>query len=158
MLGARALRCLVTGGAGFIGSHVAERLVALGHQVRVVDNLSTGDEANLAGLDGEVEFLRGDLCEARVCRSAVARIDVVFHVAALPSVPRSLKDPWASHDANVNATMRLLEACREARVRRIIFSSSSSVYGATPCKSTMRLAAGCAGTRSAWSTASHGAR
>src|SRR2546425_1756423 len=86
MLGARALRCLVTGGAGFIGSHVAERLVGLGHQVRVVDNLSTGDEANLAGFDGEIEFLRGDLCEARVCRSAVARIDVVFHLAALPSV------------------------------------------------------------------------
>src|SRR6184192_3769709 len=132
MLGARALRCLVTGGAGFIGSHVAERLVALGHQVRVVDNLSTGDEANLAGLDGEIEFLRGDLCEARVCRSAVARIDVVFHLAALPSVPRSLKDPWASHDANVNATMRLLEACRAAQVKRVVYSSSSSVYGDTP--------------------------
>src|SRR5256886_1908588 len=132
MLGARALRCLVTGGAGFIGSHVAERLVALGHQVRVVDNLSTGDEANLAGLDGEIEFLRGDLCEAPVCRSAVARIDVVFHLAALPSVPRSPKDPWASHDANVNATMRLLEACRAAQVKRVVYSSSSSVYGDTP--------------------------
>src|SRR5207245_814043 len=132
MLGARALRCLVTGGAGFIGSHVAERLVALGHQVRVVDNLSTGDEANLAGLDGEIEFLRGDLCEAQVCHSAVARIDVVFHLAALPSVPRSLQDPWASHDANVNATMRLLEACRAAPVKRVVYSSSSSVYGDTP--------------------------
>src|SRR5213079_1971714 len=132
MVGARASRCLVTGGAGFIGSHVAERLVALGHQVRVVDNLSTGDEANLAGLDGEIEFLRGDLCEAQVCRSAVARIDVVFHLAALPSVPRSLKDPWASHDANVNATMRLLEACRAAQVKRVVYSSSSSVYGDTP--------------------------
>src|SRR5213596_1628946 len=132
MLGARALRCLVTGGAGFIGSHVAERLVGLGHQVRVVDNLSTGDEANLAGLDGEIEFLRGDLCEARVCRSAVARIDVVFHLAALPSVPRSLKDPWTSHDANVNASMRLLEACRAAQVKRVVYSSSSSVYGDTP--------------------------
>src|SRR5881396_368425 len=132
MLGARALRCLVTGGAGFIGSHVAERLVGLGHQVRVVDNLSTGDEANLAGLDGEIEFLRGDLCEARVCRSAVARIDVVFHLAALPIVPRSLKDPWTSHDANVNASMRLLEACRAAQVKRVVYSSSSSVYGDTP--------------------------
>src|SRR5256712_8937589 len=131
MLGARALRCLVTGGAGFIGSHVAERLVGLGHQVRVVDNLSTGDEANLAGLDGEIEFLRGDLCEAPVCRSAVAEIELVFHLAALPSVPRSLKDPWASHAANVNATMRLLEACRAAQVRRIVYSSSSSVYGDT---------------------------
>src|SRR5213596_259794 len=132
MLGARALRCLVTGGAGFIGSHVAERLVGLGHQVRVVDNLSTGDEANLAGLDGEIEFLRGDLCEARVCRRAVVGIDIVFHVAALPSVPRSLMDPWASHAANVNATMRLLEACRAAQVKRVVYSSSSSVYGDTP--------------------------
>src|SRR5881296_3692680 len=132
MLGARALRCLVTGGAGFIGSHVAERLVALGHAVRVVDDLSTGDAANLAGLDGEIEFLRGDLCEAAVCRRAVAGIEVVFHLAALPSVPRSLKDPWASHAANVNATMRLLDACRAAQVKRVVYSSSSSVYGDTP--------------------------
>jgi UDP-glucose 4-epimerase len=131
MLAARASRCLVTGGAGFIGSHVAERLVALGHTVRVVDDLSTGDAANLAGLDGEIEFLRGDLCEAEVCRRAAAGIDVVFHLAALPSVPRSLKDPWASHAANVNATMRLLEACRAAAVKRIVYSSSSSVYGDT---------------------------
>src|SRR3989449_130862 len=131
MVGARASRCLVTGGAGFIGSHVAERLVALGHQVRVVDNLSTGDAANLAGLDGEIELLRGDLCEPDVCRRAVAGIDVVFHLAALPSVPRSLRDPWASHAANVNATMRLLEACRAANVSRIVYSSSSSVYGDT---------------------------
>src|SRR2546427_13301936 len=101
MLGARALRCLVTGGAGFIGSHVAERLSALGHHVRVVQNLNTGDEANLAGLDGEIEFLRGDLCEAEVWRSAVARIDVGFHLAALPSGPRWLHDPLSSHDAHV---------------------------------------------------------
>ena len=132
MLVAQASRCLVTGGAGFIGSHVAERLVALGHTVRVVDDLSTGDAANLAGLDGEIEFLQGDLCEAAVCRRAVAGIDLVFHLAALPSVPRSLKDPWASHAANVNATVRLLEACRAATVRRIVYSSSSSVYGETP--------------------------
>src|SRR5881409_1126376 len=128
MLAARPSRCLVTGGAGFIGSHVAERLVALGHDVRVVDNLRTGVGANLAGLDGEIEFLRGDLCEAAVCRRAVAEIEVVFHLAALPSVPRSLHDPWASHAANVNATVRLLEACRAAKVRRIVYSSSSSVY------------------------------
>jgi UDP-glucose 4-epimerase len=131
MLAAQASRCLVTGGAGFIGSHVAERLVAHGHVVRVVDDLSTGDAANLAGLDGAIEFLRGDLCEAAVCRRAVADVEVVFHLAALPSVPRSLKDPWASHAANVNATMRLLEACRAAAVRRIVYSSSSSVYGDT---------------------------
>lgn len=132
MPAAQVARCLVTGGAGFIGSHLAERLVTLSHDVRVVDNLSTGDEANLADVDGEIEFLRGDLCDADVCCRAVADIDVVFHLAALPSVPRSLKDPWASHAANVNATMRLLEACRAAEVRRIVYSSSSSVYGDTP--------------------------
>ena len=118
MLAARGSKCLVTGAAGFIGSHLAQRLVALGHDVRAVDNLSTGDKANLAGLDGEIEFLRGDLCEFEVCRHAVAGIEVVFHVAALPSVPRSLKDPWASHAANVNATMRLVQACLAAGVRR----------------------------------------
>src|SRR6266513_295695 len=132
MLAARASKCLVTGGAGFIGSHLTARLVALGHHVRVVDNLSTGNQANLAGVKAAIEFLRGDLCEVDVCRRAVAGMHVVFHVAALPSVPRSLKDPWASHAANVNATMRLLEACIDAKVARIIYSSSSSVYGDTP--------------------------
>ncbi len=128
----RGSQCLVTGGAGFIGSHLTERLVELGHRVRVVDNLSTGDEANLAGVAHAIEFLRGDLCDPAVCRRAVAGVDVVFHVAALPSVPRSIKNPWGSHDANVNATMRLLEACVEAKVRRVVYSSSSSVYGDTP--------------------------
>jgi len=132
MLAVRGSQCLVTGGAGFIGSHLAERLVELGHRVRVVDNLSTGEEANLAGVAEAIEFLRGDLCDPAVCRRAVAGVDVVFHVAALPSVPRSIKDPWGSHDANVNATMRLLEACVEAKVRRVVYSSSSSVYGDTP--------------------------
>ena len=131
MLAARGSKCLVTGAAGLIGSHLAERLVALGHDVRVVDNLSTGDEANLAGLDGEIEFLRGDLCELEVCRRAVAGTDVVFHLAALASVPRSLEDPWASHAANVNATIRLVQACLEAGVSRIVYSSSSAVYGDT---------------------------
>jgi len=79
----------------------------------------------------EIEFLQGDLSDPAVCRRAVADVEVVFHLAALPSVPRSLKDPWASHAANVNATMRLLEACRAAQVRRIVYSSSSSVYGDT---------------------------
>src|SRR5438445_7888756 len=132
MLVAQGSRCLVTGGAGFIGAHRVERLVALGHHVRVVDNLSTGDEANLAGSLSEIEFLVGDLCEPDVCRRATAGVNVVFHVAALPSVPRSLKDPWASHAANVNATMRLLEACVEAKVGRVVYSSSSSVYGDAP--------------------------
>ncbi len=123
---------LVTGGAGFIGSHIAERLLSLGHSVRVVDNLSTGHQANIANLPGDLEFVRGDLRSAEICQHAVTDIDVVFHVAALPSVPRSLADPGATHDNNVNATMRLLEACTQVGVRRVVFSSSSSVYGDTP--------------------------
>src|SRR5207247_790074 len=114
---AGGVQCLVTGGAGFIGSHVATRLAALGCRVRVVDDLSTGDESNLTELAGRIEFLRGDLCDPEVCRQAVEGVAVVFHLAAIPSVPRSLEDPWRSHDANVNATMRLLGACRKAGVR-----------------------------------------
>src|SRR5207237_6329655 len=122
---------LVTGGAGFIGSHLVERLLALGHRVRVVDNLSTGSAANLAPILGRIEFLRGDLRDEAVCRRAVQGADLVFHVAALPSVPRSLEDPWTSHECNVNATLRLLIASAAARVRRVVYSSSSSAYGDT---------------------------
>lgn len=131
MLTTQGSKCLVTGGAGFIGSHLTERLVALGHSVRVVDNLSTGSIANLASLNGEIEFLQGDLCDADVCRQAVAGIDVVFHLAALASVPQSFLDPWAAHAANVNATVRLIQACIAAEVDRIVYSSSSAVYGDT---------------------------
>jgi UDP-N-acetylglucosamine/UDP-N-acetyl-alpha-D-glucosaminouronate 4-epimerase len=124
--------CLVTGGAGFIGSHVAERLLREGHRVRVVDNLSTGDQRNIALLGGGVEFIRGDLRDAETCRRVCSGVEVVFHLAALPSVPRSMADPWASHDHNVNATVQLLLAARDAGVRRLVYSSSSSVYGDTP--------------------------
>ena len=123
---------LVTGGAGFIGSHIATRLAESGRPVRVVDNLSTGSRTNLAHLDGRIAFIEGDLCDERICARAVEGVEVVFHVAALPSVPRSLADPWGSHDANVNATVRLLQAAHAAGVRRVVFSSSSSVYGDTP--------------------------
>jgi UDP-glucose 4-epimerase len=122
----------VTGAAGFIGSHVAERLLREGHRVRVVDNLSTGDERNIALLGGEVEFVRGDLRDPETCRRVCRGVELVFHLAALPSVPRSMADPWASHDHNVNATVQLLLATRDAGVRRLIYSSSSSVYGDTP--------------------------
>jgi UDP-glucose 4-epimerase len=124
--------CLVTGGAGFIGSHLVDSLVASGRDVRVVDDLSTGRRQNLAHHGDRVEFLEGTLCDPAVCARAVAGVRTVFHVAALPSVPRSLKDPWGSHEANVNATVRLLEACRTAGVQRVVYSSSSSVYGDTP--------------------------
>lgn len=131
MLATRGSKCLVTGGAGFIGSHLTEKLVALGHSVRVVDNLSTGSVANLAALNGAVEFLQGDVCDPDMCRQAVAGIDVVFHLAAFVSVPQSLLDPWAAHAANVNATVRLIQACAAADVGRIVYSSSSAVYGDT---------------------------
>src|SRR2546422_9588202 len=131
MLATRQSKCLVTGGAGFIGSHLVERLVALGHAVRVVDNLSTGDEANLAGVENDIEFLRGDLCEVEICRRAVAGIEVVFHVAALPSVPRSLKDPRAPHAAHLNATMRLLGGGGGAPAARVgVWSSASRLWDA----------------------------
>ena len=124
-------RCLVTGGAGFIGSHLVERLAALGHEVRVVDNLITGHERNLDGCRDRIEFVRGDLTQRDTCRQVVKDVEIVFHVAALPSVPRSMADPWASHDHNVNATVNLLLECRENGVRRVVYSSSSSVYGDT---------------------------
>ncbi len=125
------LRCLVTGGAGFIGSHIVQRLLDDGHEVRVIDNLSTGSRENLAGMAG-VDFVEGDIRHAGDCNRAAAGIEVIFHVAALPSVPRSIADPWASHDHNVNGTVQLLEAARRAGARRVVYSSSSSVYGDTP--------------------------
>ena len=133
-------RCLVTGGAGFIGSHVTARLVERGHTVRVVDDLSTGSESNLRSVATDIELLRGDLCDPHVSRAAVDGIDVVFHLAALASVPASLVDPWACHAANVNGTMRLLEACARAKVRRVVYSSSSAVYGDTPVASKTEAA------------------
>jgi len=131
MLATQGSKCLVTGGAGFIGSHLTEKLVALGHSVRVVDNFSTGTVANLAALNGAVEILPGDLCDPDICRQAVAGMDVVFHLAAFVSVPQSLLDPWAAHAANVNATVRLIQACAAADIKRIVYSSSSAVYGDT---------------------------
>ena len=128
----RKLRCLVTGGAGFIGSHVARRLLEDGHAVRIVDNLATGSRENVTEIADAVDFQVGDLCDPEACERGVDGVDVVFHLAALGSVPRSLADAWGSHDANVNATVRLLEAAREAKVRRVVYSSSSSVYGDTP--------------------------
>jgi len=123
--------CLVTGGAGFIGSHVARHLLAEGHGVRVVDNLSTGRIGKLASVMDDIEFVEGDLRDPEICSRVTKGVDVVYHLAALPSVPRSMADPWGSHDHNVNATVRLIQASVAAGARRVVFSSSSSVYGDT---------------------------
>jgi len=125
-------RYLVTGGAGFIGSNLVEALVSASHPVRVIDNLSTGRIENLGDLMSGIEFIEADLTDPEAARAAAADIDVVFHQAALPSVPRSVADPVASNHANVNATLNLLVAARDAGVRRLVFASSSSVYGDTP--------------------------
>ena len=122
---------LVTGGAGFIGSHLVRRLLERGDSIRVVDNLSTGSIDNLGDVMSDIEFVRGDLRDPAVCERVVSGADVVFHIAALPSVPRSLADPLETHASNVTATMNLLVACRANSVRRVVYSSSSSVYGDT---------------------------
>jgi UDP-glucose 4-epimerase len=122
---------VVTGGAGFIGSHLVEALVGRGERVRVADDLSTGKRANLAHLP-DVDLLVGDLADPDVARTAVAGADFVLHQAAIPSVPRSVADPVTSHRANVDATVQVLAAAREAGVRRVVFAGSSSVYGNLP--------------------------
>lgn len=127
----RGYRALVTGGAGFIGSHIAQRLLAQGHPVRVVDNLSTGFRENIEAIGPGVEFIEGDLRDRTVAEAAARDVEVVFHVAALPSVPRSLRDPMGCHESNVTATLNVVEAARQAGVRRVVYSSSSSVYGDT---------------------------
>jgi len=122
---------LVTGGAGFIGSHLAEELVRRGQTVRVADNLITGKRRNLAHIPG-VEFLEGDLADLSFATRAAAGMDYVLHEAAIPSVPRSVKDPIASNRANVEATLNILVAARDAGVKRLVFAGSSSEYGNTP--------------------------
>jgi nucleoside-diphosphate-sugar epimerase len=122
---------LVTGGAGFIGSHLAEELVRRGHRVRVADSLITGRRANLFHLP-EVEFLHGDVAETDVARRAVAGMDYVLHQAAIPSVPRSVDDPVTTNRANVDATLNILVAARDAKVKRVVYAGSSSAYGNLP--------------------------
>jgi UDP-glucose 4-epimerase len=122
---------LVTGGAGFIGSHIAGALLSENFRVRVVDNLATGRLSNLAHLDGRFEWIEGDLADFAVCRRAAEGVDCVFHEAAIPSVPRSVKEPLASHESGPTATINMLEAARLAGVRRFVFAASSSAYGDT---------------------------
>lgn len=126
---------LVTGGAGFIGSHIATALVERGDQVRVLDNFSTGHRSNLAHLKGNVEVIEGDLLDEDCARRAVEGVDCIFHEAALASVPRSVKNPLASNAACVTGTVTLLDAARKADVRRLVYAGSSSIYGDQPTKS-----------------------
>jgi nucleoside-diphosphate-sugar epimerase len=119
---------VVTGDAGFIGSHIVEELVRRGERVRIVDSLITGHRRNVEHLSG-VEFVEGDLAEPDVAARGVAGADYVLHQAAIPSVPRSVKDPLTSNRANIDATLALLVACRDAGVTRVVYAASSSAYG-----------------------------
>jgi UDP-glucose 4-epimerase len=123
---------LVTGGAGFIGSHITTRLVEEGHRVRVLDNLCAGSLDNLAHLQDGFEFHRGDVSDANAVRQAVDGIEIVFHQAALASVPLSVKDPVLVHTACVTGTVTVLDAARQAGVRRVVYAGSSSAYGNEP--------------------------
>jgi nucleoside-diphosphate-sugar epimerase len=122
---------LVTGGAGFIGSHLTEELLRRGHRVRVADSLITGKRSNISHL-GEVEFLEGDLADLNFAHRAAAGCEYVLHQAAIPSVPRSVKDPITSNRANVDGTLNILVAARDAGAKRLVFAGSSSAYGNTP--------------------------
>lgn len=124
-------RYLVTGGAGFIGSHIVRRLVGDGVSVRVVDNLSTGQSVRLDDVRDLVEFVEGDLADQRVSDEVVRDVDCVLHQAAVPSVQRSVCDPIGTNRSNVTATLNVLESCRKAGVRRLVYAASSSVYGDT---------------------------
>ncbi|PYQ15817.1 MAG: LPS biosynthesis protein WbpP [Acidobacteria bacterium] len=126
------MKILVTGGAGFIGSHIVEALVRRGHRVRVIDNFFSGHRGNLAAVKADVEILRGDCADPAAARRSVRGIEAVFHEGAIPSVARSVAEPLRCHRANGTATLTMLLAARDAGVRRFIYASSSSVYGDTP--------------------------
>lgn len=123
---------LVTGGAGFIGSHIAEALIRRGARVRVIDNLSTGHLSNLDNIGAKVDFIRGDLADETAVSKAVEGVELIFHEAALPSVPRSVANPRDTHLACVEGTFNLLLAAKEKGVRRVIYAASSSAYGDQP--------------------------
>src|SRR6266478_6086493 len=123
------MKALVTGGAGFIGSNLVNALVERGDDVRVLDNFSTGNRANLEGLD--VDVVEGELRSYERVHAAVRGVEVVYHLGALGSVPRSVQDPLTSSAVNVEGTLNVLLAARDENVRRVVFSSSSSVYGST---------------------------
>ena len=122
---------LVTGGAGFIGSHIVEELLNRGNYVRVLDNFSTGRRQNISQFveDANFELIEGDLRSYHIVQEAVNGVDYVFHQGALPSVPRSVKDPITTNDVNVNGTLNILNASLSAGIKRLVYASSSSIYG-----------------------------
>ena len=126
------MRILVTGGAGFIGSHLVEAFVRAGHRVRVLDSLFSGKRSNLATVRDQVDLMEGDCTDPAVAAAAVEGAEAVYHEAAVPSVARSVKDPLLSHQTNPTATLTMLEAARAGGVRRFVFAGSSSVYGDSP--------------------------
>lgn len=127
-------RAVVTGGAGFIGSHIADELVARGYQVAIIDDLSTGSKENIAALlkQSNVEFIEGSIVDLSLLNKLVRGVDYVFHLAAIASVPRSVKDPQASHEVNITGTLNVLLAARDTSVKKVIYASSCAVYGDTP--------------------------
>lgn len=125
-------RALVTGGAGFIGSHIVAGLVDAGYAVRVLDDFSSGKERNLAEVASKIEVVRGDCADPLVAATAVEGVDVVYHEAAQPSVQRSVEDPLFAHRRNLDATLVMLDAARKAKVRRFVYAGSSSAYGNDP--------------------------
>jgi UDP-glucose 4-epimerase len=133
------VRALVTGGAGFIGSHIATALVERGDQVVVLDNLSTGKKQNLEHLDGRIRFVHGELQDREAVKDALQGVEIVFHQAALASVPRSVAAPLDTHDACVTGTLNLLDLARAAGVRRVIYAGSSSAYGDQPFQSKREI-------------------
>ena len=133
---------LVTGGGGFIGSNLVRALLAQGRRVRVLDNFATGFRENLDEVKNKIDLLEGDIRDADTCRKACDGVDIVFHQAAIPSVPRSMEDPQLSFDVNVVGTHHMLMAARDAGVRRFVFAASSSAYGASedlPKRETMAV-------------------
>ena len=126
------MRFVVTGGAGFIGSHLVEHLVRAGHEVTVLDDLSTGRRENLAPFASSLRFIHGSITDPATCAKAIAGAHVVLHEAALPSVPRSVNDPFGSHAVNATGTLHVLTAARDAKVQRVVYAASSSAYGDTP--------------------------
>lgn len=123
---------LVTGGAGFIGSHLVYHLVEQGHEVRILDNLSTGKRSNLPEKTDRLSFVEGDIRDSATLNQIMTGVDYVLHQAALPSVPRSIKDPLSTNDVNINGTLRVFLAAKETGVKRVVYAASSSVYGDTP--------------------------